>query len=109
LTDEIKLSGTEIADTGDVVAPRLPSATPASLGTSVPIVFLLLGTLISAFGHAQIDYPVVRTLNAFARQSQFVDRSLHSLTTLVLLQGAVFISITICRTSLLRSDSGHCW
>jgi undecaprenyl-diphosphatase len=93
LSEEIELRGADIAGAGNAVARRVRSAAPAPLAVSVPVAFLLLGVLISVFEHAAIDYPVVRALNAFAGQSQFVDRSLHALTTLVLLQGAVFISI----------------
>jgi hypothetical protein len=59
----------------------------------VPFALLLLGAMISAFQHTQIDYRIVEYLNSFAGRSQLLDRTMHAVTTLVLLQGAVFISL----------------
>lgn len=67
--------------------PRIP------LAISVPFALLLLGATISAFEHTQIDYPIVEHLNSFAGRSELLDRTMHTVTTLVLLQGVVFISL----------------
>jgi undecaprenyl-diphosphatase len=67
--------------------------TPIPFGVSAPVALLLLGAMISAFEHTRIDYRIVGYLNSFARRSQLLDRTMHAATTLVLLQGAVFISL----------------
>jgi len=83
----------EIVKAGNSAAPGRCRSAPIPLGISVPVVLLLVGTVISAFLHMQIDYPIVGYLNSFAGRSQLLDRTMHAVTTLVLLQGAVFISL----------------
>jgi undecaprenyl-diphosphatase len=89
----VKLADPEGGNLNVVAAPSRSSVVSISLSISVPFVLLLLGALIAGFEHERIDYTVVWYFNAFARKSEFVDRSVHALTTLVLLQGAVFASL----------------
>jgi undecaprenyl-diphosphatase len=92
VANEDKFFRAEVA-TGRSVEPGRWHLPPVPLGTSVPFALLLLGAMISAFQHTQIDYRIVEYLNSFAGRSQLLDRTMHAVTTLVLLQGAVFISL----------------
>jgi len=92
VANEDRLARAEVAK-GRSTTPgrwRLP---PIPLAISVPFALLLLGATISAFEHSQIDYPIVEYLNSFAGRSELLDRTMHTVTTLVLLQGVVFISL----------------
>jgi membrane-associated phospholipid phosphatase len=64
-----------------------------SLSIAIPLLLLLIGAIIGAFAQVQIEYPIMRFLNSFADRLQLFDRSMHALTKLVLLQGAVFIAL----------------
>src|SRR5215469_3287311 len=52
--------------------------------------------MISVFQYTQIDCRIVGYLNSSAGRSQLLDLTMHSAATLVLQQGAVFISLIWC-------------
>ena len=99
LDDASMLSGREIRKAEVGRAPQgVPAgsplwASPIPLAVSVPLVLLLLGAMVGTFWQTQLEYPVIRFFNAFAHHSEPFDRAMHAATTLVLLQGAVFIAL----------------
>jgi undecaprenyl-diphosphatase len=83
------------ADLVDVVRARAPWRLHCAvrLGISVSLLLFLVGAVIGALDQEQVDFPIVKFLNSFAHRSQLLDKSMHAMTTLVLLQGAVFIAL----------------
>jgi undecaprenyl-diphosphatase len=83
------------ADSVGVASVRQPwhfsGAIP--LAVSVPLLLFLAGAVIGEFEQAELEFPIIRWLNRFAHRSLLLDNAVHALTTLVLLQGAVFIAL----------------
>jgi undecaprenyl-diphosphatase len=70
---------------------RLSGAIP--LAISIPLLLFLAGAVIGEFEQAALEFPAIRFINRFAHRTLLLDGTVHALTTLVLLQGAVFIAL----------------
>lgn len=83
------------ADSMDIARVRQPWRVPATipLAVSIPLLLFLSGAVIGEFEQAALEFPIVRFVNRVAHRSLLLDGTMHALTTLVLLQGAVFISL----------------
>jgi membrane-associated phospholipid phosphatase len=67
---------------------------PSGYGLAAVSAVLLIGSaLTAAFLQQDLDFPVVRALNAFAHRSAALDRTMHALTTRDLLQGVPFMGL----------------
>jgi undecaprenyl-diphosphatase len=56
--------------------------------------FLLVGSaLVAAYLQKDWEYPVMRSLNAYAHRSALIDRTMHALTARDLLQGVPFLAV----------------
>ena len=68
-------------------------AVGSALAVALPTALLLASALTGIFWQQQTDYPIVGFLNTFARRFQLFDHAMHTVTTLVLLQGALLVAL----------------
>jgi undecaprenyl-diphosphatase len=54
---------------------------------------LLASALVAGLRQQEWEYPILRAINAHARQSAALDRAMHALTTRDLLQGVPFVAL----------------
>jgi undecaprenyl-diphosphatase len=81
-----------------VVSPHAGIASHRPRGFALPgliaIAVLLIGSALVAQNLRQEwEFPVIRAINAYARHSMLLDRTMHALTTRDLLQGVPFIGL----------------
>jgi membrane-associated phospholipid phosphatase len=60
---------------------------------AVSAVLLVGSALVATYLQRDWEYPVMRSINAYAHRSALLDRTMHALTTRDLLQGVPFLSI----------------
>jgi undecaprenyl-diphosphatase len=74
------------------IAQRRPRAfVPPEL---IVIATLLIGSaLVAGYRQQEWEFPLMRAINAFARHSMLLDRTMHALTTRDLLQGVPFLGL----------------
>jgi undecaprenyl-diphosphatase len=75
------------ADTTDAVVKAVPAS--AAFGAAL----FTACAVVAAFRQQAWEFPMLRALNTVANRSALLDRGIHALTSLDLLQGVVFVSL----------------